>query len=76
MAACREAASIPLPTLTETSIEVWPLLNVFVIVSPLSISPVTDTISICAVATSSADEISYALDEINAAPRLVCASAD
>ena len=61
--------------MTATSIEVWPLLRVMVITSPASRLPVTDSTSTSTVASSRADEISNALADIRAAPRLVCASA-
>ena len=71
----RAAASIPLATVTATSIDVWPLLRVVVITSPVSRVPVIESTSTPTVASSRADEMSYALAEIKAAPRLVWASA-
>ncbi len=71
----RAAASIPLATVTATSIDVWPLLRVVVMTSPVSRLPVIESTSTSTVASYRADEMSNALAEIKAAPKLVWASA-
>ena len=58
VAACSVAASILLPTVTSIAMEVWPLLNVVVITSPLSRLPVIESTSRSTVACSRAEEIS------------------